>query len=266
MRGDEEPNSPIERYLDELVARSRDLPARALRHLIAEAEAHLRDDAEAAQARGVLAYDAEVHAVARFGSAANIAAAERQRLRTPTAVLLRQTILSGLLLGSVGAIAVGVSGLVAALIRAISGARVLAGVPASRALSASDCARWLRLDPGAHTCATAAASDWAAETVYYRLALGLLGVIGLVVVQRILRSRRFAHGAMLPAAIQDTIAVSLFAAAGFATLAMGVDSVVASAGTGSGQWLSAALVAFVAAAAFGIRLFRTVRNPVPLAV
>lgn len=102
----------IEDCLAGLLRTSAGLQHRQLRHLIAEAEAHLRDDAEAAHAAGAAVYDAELKAVARFGQAMSLVSAERKRLATPISVLLRQVMLTGLLLGGVGAISVGASGIV----------------------------------------------------------------------------------------------------------------------------------------------------------
>jgi len=257
------PDSPIEAYLDRLLLELRSQPPRHVRQLLAETEAHLRDTADAAVAGGMSRADAEADAVERFGPAPVIAQAERERSRTPLATIARQCLASGWFLGAVGALAVGVSGLVAALLGAIGGSRFLADNP-GRLLSASDCARWLGADPGALSCHQAAVADWAAETVYYRLAAGLFGAVALavfIVARR--RLGRLGHWTVLPAAVVDTIALTLFGAAGAVLLAMGVSTVVVSSGHGAGQWLSAAPVALAAAAVFGWRLLRDLRLAEP---
>lgn len=256
-------DSPIEAYLDRLLLELRSHPPRPVRQLLAETEAHLRAAAAEAVAGGMSHADAEADAVARFGPAPVIAQAERERARTPLATIARQCVASCWLLGAVGAVAVGLSGLVAAVLGAIGGSRFLADHP-GRLLTASDCARWLAADPRALSCHQAAVADWAAETVYYRLAAGLLGAVALalfVVARR--RLGRLGHWTVLPAAVVDTIAVTLFGAAGAYALAMGVDAVVVSSGHGAGQWLSAAPVALAAAAFFGARLLRDLRFPQP---
>ena len=247
----DDPGSPIEAYLDELLVASSHADPRQLRHLLAEAEAHLRDDSEAAIAAGMSPFEAEAQAVARFGSATELARADRSRQATPLPVIARQTLLTGLLLGGVGAVAVGVSGLLAEILRLIGGARFLVGVPS--VLPASDCARWLKLTPGARSCASAAVADWANETVAYRIALGVLGVLALLTFRLLVRRR---GRRTLAPAISDTIAVTLFAAAGVCTLGLGVDAVLVSSGRGAGQWLSAAPVALAGAAFYGTRLVR----------
>ena len=61
--------------------------------------------------------------MARFGPAARLAAAEDVRDRTPYRVLAGRVLSSAVLLGGIGAVAVGLSGLVAAVLRLIGGAR-----------------------------------------------------------------------------------------------------------------------------------------------
>jgi hypothetical protein len=253
------PDSPIEAYLDELVQGMSTRRPRELRYLVAEAEAHLRDDAEHGVAAGLAPQQAEIEAVKRFGPACAVVAAEHRRLATPLGTMLRAGAASALLLGAVAAIAVGVSGLVAEVIRLVGGSRVLVDVAPGRTLSAADCARWLRLDSGAANCRDAAVADWANEVVGYRIALGLLGIVALAG-YFVLRRHRVRQGrwTTLPAAVSDTIAVSLFGAAGVWSLGVGVGDVVTASGHGSGQWLSAAPVALAAAVVFGVRLIRDV--------
>jgi hypothetical protein len=174
--------------------------------------------------------------------------------------VIRQIAVSALLLGGIGAVAVGLSGILAAAIGAVAGTRTLVDVAPGQALSASDCARWLAGDP-VGSCRDAAVADWAAETVVYRIAAGVLGVVCLLVYVG-LRRRGMRNGrwVALPTAVTDTIAVTLFAAAGLGTLGLGVEAIAGSSGHGSGQWLSAAPVALAATAVFGLRLLRDLRT------
>ncbi len=251
-----EPDSPIEGYLDELVQGMSTRRPRELRYLVAEAEAHLRDDAAQGVEAGLEPRQAELAAVNRFGPACAVVAAEHRRLATPFGAVLRAGAASAFLLGAIAAIAVGLSGLIAEVIRLIGGSRVLVDVAPGRTLSAADCTRWLRLDSGAANCHDAAVADWVNEVVGYRIVAGLLGLLALAVYFAL--RRRWSHWSTLPPAVSDTIAVTLFGAAGIWTLAMGLDAVVTTSGHGSGQWLSAAPVALGAAAVFGIRLMRDV--------
>jgi hypothetical protein len=259
-RAVDEPDSPIEVFLDELLMSARALPPRRARELIAEAEAHLHDDAEAAERGGMSRHEAEAHAVTRFGPASSISAAEQSQRATPLGALARQVVLSGVRLGAVGAIAVGASGMLAFLIRAVGGTRVLVGAPSAHVMSASNCARWLAATPGATTCSAAAADDWATETIAYRLALGVLGLLAVAVVTWSVRHRRYRYGAPLLPMVSDTVALTAFGAAGIWTLGMGVDAIVQNSADGSGQWLSAAPIALAAATFYAVRLPGGVRR------
>ena len=216
----------------------------------------------AASPKGCSAGQAESEAVARFGPARELVEAEHCRLATPLGALARAGATSAVLLGAIGALAVGASGLIALVIRLVAGSRVLVDVAPGQSLSASDCSRWLTADSHAASCRDAAVADWVNEIVGYRIVVGLLGAvvlaIFLVVRKRWTRRQRWAT---LPPAVSDTIAMTLFGAAGVWTLAMGIDAIVNAAGHGSGQWLSAAPVALGAAGVFGVRLIRDVRSP-----
>lgn len=169
---------------------------------------------------------------------------------------------TGAVLGGIGAAAIGLSGVLAAVLRLVAGSRVLAAPAPHQVLSAADCARWLAADPAARTCRAAVTADWANEVIWYRIAIGLLGVVGLLIL-RFARKRWIPNGrwAYLPPAVRDTIAVTLFAIGGVWTLGMGIDAIIVSSGNGSGQWLSAAPVALLAAAVFAVRLIRDIEPP-----
>ena len=92
---------------------------------------------------------------------------------------------------------------------------------------------------------------------------GVKVIVGLVALAGLWLARRRwfpAHRwALLPSTVVDTIATTIFALSGAWLAGLGVDAWVVSAGYGSGQWLSAAPVALVAAAVFGTRLLRDLR-------
>lgn len=251
-------STPIESYLDELMLAARVLPVRDARHLLAEVEAHLRDSAEAAERAGVAEYDAALAAIADFGPVANLVERERARVRVPLKTLAAQVVRTGYLLGAIGAIAVGVSGAVAAIIYWIGGASAIAPVPQASDLTPSNCARWTALSPGLN-CRQAAVSDWASETMFYRIALGLLGVGALFALKHV--SRRRNAGSGLAPIVTESIATTLFVVAALVTLALGVDAFVTTSGRGAGQWLSATPIAMAATWIFGSRLSRRLREP-----
>lgn len=251
------PDSPIEDYLDELTRLLATGRPRDLRYLVAETEAHLRDDVEAAVAAGTPVAVAEAQAVARLGPAHLVARAELDRQRPSWSELAQRTVVSAIVLGAVGCIAVGVSGAIAAVIRVVSSASSLVH-PDGAALTAANCARWLANNPGAGTCRAAATSDWAAEVVYYRIALGLFGLIVLGALALVRRRAPKVVGGGLPRIVGDAIATTLFVVAAGWTLALGVDALVQN-GAGWGQWLSAAPVALAFAGVFVARTVRDLR-------
>jgi hypothetical protein len=254
-------SGPIDAYLDELVTRLSTRRPRQLRSLVAEAEAHLRDDADTRVATGSTRDDAERAAVARFGPADLVAGAERATWRAPLSVIAQQFVGSALLLGGIGAIAVGISGAVALVVRVLSSARFLVDTPTAAVLTPSNCARWLgshgAVSPGPG-CRNAAISDWVSEVIGYRLAAGMLGVLVVLLVELVRRRRGLL---LLPPQVSDTIGAAAFAAAGVWLLATGIDAIVVSHGDGAGQWISAAPVALAAAAVFALRLIRELQNP-----
>lgn len=256
----EDADSPLEAYLDRLLLELSDLPPRRLRHMLAEAEAHLRDAAEEAMAHGAGPREAELEAVRRFGAPTAVAGGERRQGALSLPALLRALFTSGLLLAGLGGVAVGLSGLLAALIRVAAGAQFLADSAPGQSFDPSHCGVWLALEPHAVNCHQAAMADWANETVFYRIALGLLGGVALAAFALVRhRWRRSGRWAILPAGLLDTIALCGFGLAGLLACALAVNAAVGAGWHGSGQWLSAALVALPAGAVAGWRLLGDLR-------
>lgn len=249
--------TPIEDYLDELAVRLRREPPRRARHLLAEAEAHLYDAAGALRASGAGHVEAETEAVARFGPATEIAQAERHAVALPVRAVLGQVGVSGLLLGAIGAVAVGASGVVAGLLQLAAGRGTIVDVHSGPPLTAANCSRWLANGLSAGSCRAAALSDWAFDTVFFRIALGVLGLLALGAFLLLRRTARGRALGLLPGTISDTIGTGAFGAAGVLTLGLGVDAVAVH--QASGQWFSAAVVAVPLALVFGIRLLSRLR-------
>jgi hypothetical protein len=246
--------SEIDAYLDDLVRRLDQRRPRELRALLAEAEAHLHDEAEALERGGMARDDAEREAVRRFGPAAQVAELDHRRSIPGYGEIARRVLRSGLLLGSIGGIVVGLSGLIAWAVRAVGGTTALVGSRGDAAVSAADCARRLASVPGAHDCRALALADWSDEVVWYRLALGMLGVLGLLVWYGWRRAGRAGRWTQLNPEIQDAIAAVLFGADAAWTALQGLGA------SGKGQWFSVTVVAVPAAAWFGLRLVRDLRT------
>lgn len=170
-------DSPIDAYLDQLFDRLAGTGAAGRRALV-EAEDHLRSAVERTVAEGAGPAEAERLAVARFGDATDIAARLR-RAHTTTADVLRRSVAGGWLLGAVGLLAIGVSGLLAEALGRLLGPHLVAGDTAGVTYTAARCADFLRLSPGAPTCARAAELHHWGEVVEYRVAAGLLGLLAL---------------------------------------------------------------------------------------
>ncbi len=162
------------------------------------------------------------------------------------------------MLGAIAGVAVGVSGLVAALVPLVFGRTFLIDVAPNTVLSATDCARWVAGDPTAGSCRDAATADWADEVVGYRVAVGGLGVLALVGYRLLRRRGWLADG--LPRAVNDTVAVTGFAVGALLTLVLGWNAVATAGGHGSGQWFSATIVALTAAMIFTLRLVSDLRQ------
>jgi len=172
------------------------------------------------------------------------------------------------LLGGLGAIAVGLSGLTAAAVHAVAGTRILVSNPTAAQLNPARCASLLAGQPAGVDCRTAQLQDWVGEVIWYRIAAGVLGLLAVATVHLLARRRRrraqpSGTRLLLPRTVLDTIGATAFTAAAIATAALGLDAVVTARGTGSGQWLSATPIAAAAAVVFGVRLVRDVRATEP---
>lgn len=239
---------PVEEYLDQLYAKLHVAP-REGRRILAEAEDHLREAVAGGLAAGLTHREAQEQAISAFGPvSAVVRAHEARRGRPAVAVLLGDLTMSGWLLLLVGLIAVGASGLVAAIMNAALGPRFVAGNPDASGLSAAACHGYLALWPAAHSCAQAVMLEISSDAVSLR---GAGGIAGLILLAGYLLARRWHPRTVLPDAFVPTVAVSLFGAAGavLAWLTIHHRLGVLGAAPGTGLQLSGAIVALVAAAA-----------------
>ena len=244
---------PVEEYLDELYRKLRVRP-REGRRVLAEAEDHLREAVADGLAAGLSEYEAGRAAISSFGSVGAVVRAHDQRLRgLPGAAVLADLAVSAWKLVSVGLLAVGASGVVAAIMNAALGRGFVGGAPTTVGATAADCRHWLANWPAAHSCARASMLEASADAVSLRLVAGVLGVIMLVVYVIALRRAPRA----LPDGFVPTVAVTLFgaAAAGLTGLVL-VDPAGSGLG-GPGVYLSAAIAALFVAAGYLPALRRT---------
>src|SRR5206468_6276796 len=135
-----------------------------------EAESHLWDTVAA----GVGAEEA----ARRFGEARVVAAASNRLSGTPTAVLVRQLLLAACVLSAIGCMAIGASGLISGAMDAAFGPRFVAGDLPSITYTSDRCAEYRRLAPHATSCRSAAARHHTDEVQTFRVAVGVLGMLG----------------------------------------------------------------------------------------
>jgi hypothetical protein len=162
---------------------------------------------------------------------------------------LQQLIGRAVLLGSLAAVAVGVSGLLAWGLGAVSSDRYVAGDQPGVTYSAARCNEFFEYAPGAHTCEEAATQHHFGEVVEYRGAVGVLGLLGLAVF--FVARRRWpawTRTDALPRAFTATVATVAFGVAAAGLLGLTVDATVLDRTAGSGAYLSGGIVAAIAAA------------------
>ena len=242
---------PIDAYLDELFVATREGDPAAARRLLAETEAHLRESAARLRGQGLDREDAEREAVHRFGPVDAVTPALRPSVRDVARLPLRAFVRPVVGLAAVGAIAVGVSGALSELFGRIWGAGFVAGDLPGVAYTAARCAVLQAPYPGLD-CAQAAAEHHWGEVVEYRVVLGVLGLL-LLLVWRLLPRE-----AVLPAGLAPSLAAAAFLLAAAAAGVQALNTAV-QGGQGTGAWLSAAVVALPLAAVFAVAALHGMR-------
>ena len=165
----------VENYLDQLYVGLRGSPRQG-RRILAEAEDHLREGVADGVAAGLTEREAQEQAISSFGSVRAVVRAHDRRLRTvPGLAVLADVAMSGWRLGSIGLLAVGASGLVAAVMNLAFG-RSFVGSASGAALPLAACRHWLSNWPGAHSCAQAYLLESSSDAVSLRVFTGLIGL------------------------------------------------------------------------------------------
>jgi hypothetical protein len=247
------PMTPIDAYLDRLLV---ELRGRAgdVRRVLAETEDHLRDAAAEGVAAGLSPEDAELAAVERFGPVR--AVVPRLGLADVLDVrsVGRELVAALTWLGVVGLLAIGLSGVVSLGMRAVWGDDFVAGDPIGVTYTPARCADFHEYHPEAPTCRAAAASHHTDEVVDYRIAAGVLGLVGLAAWWWLRRRRSRGSGwgvGLLPDATVPVVGLVLFASAAAVLTVYGLGQLATEGGEyGPGQWLSAAAVSTAVAAWF----------------
>ena len=256
-------DSPIEDYLDELMTRLR-VPPREIRRMLAEAEDHLLEAADRAQGLGMTRVEAEREAVRAFGSATDVATAVRVGRRPSLAAVVGNSGWALLTLLAVGLVAVGVSGVVAALFN-LTGPHFVGALPDDYPVAT--CHRYLTLHSGAGTCARAAMLENSQDAVILRLLAGLVGV-GLLAAA--VWCRRYLHADAKGQRVRDgaigVLACLCFAAAAAALVGAAVDVGVQHGSGGVGWYLSGAIASVAGAVAAALYAWHRLRSVRPWSV
>ncbi len=167
----------------------------------------------------------------------------------PPRTLLRELAIAMTWLAAVGLIAIGVSGVLAAVFGATLGHDFVAGDRPGVTYTPTRCADLREYAPGANTGGEAATDHHYGEIVDYRIAAGLLG-LGLLGVFLFARRRHLTETSHLPAAFTSTVGVSVFGLAGAALLAFSANLALLGDPSRVGQYLSGGIVSALVAAAF----------------
>jgi len=250
-----DPRDLVEEYLSDLRA-SLELAPEDAELVVAEAEDHLRETTACGLAAGMTEHEAQLAAISAFGSVAAVVRAHASRPagfirgRTPVAIL-GDLILAGWKLAGIGLIAVGISGLVVLVMNLAFGREFTGQAPTGVSFPRADCAYWMRLWPGAHTCATAHMLEASSDAVVLRVGAGLMGVALLVLysIVRVEQRRRGQGPVVVLAGYFPLLAAGVFSVG---ALGLAVAQLTGFTITqGPGTYLSGAIVAAAAAAWHG---------------
>jgi hypothetical protein len=259
-----DPRDLIGEYLRDLRA-SLQLAPQEADLTVAEAEDHLRETTACGLATGMTEHEAQLAAISAFGSVTAVVRAHASRPdgfirgRTPVAIF-GDLVLAGWKLAASGLIAVGISGLVVLLMNLAFGRAFTGQGPAGVSFQKADCARWMSLWPGAHTCATAHMLEASSDAVTLRAAAGIIGAV-LLVAYGIVRhvQRRYGRGPVVVLAGY----FPLLATAVFGAGALGLALAQLTGFTitqGPGTYLSGAIVAAAAAVWYGRKARPAIRH------
>jgi hypothetical protein len=241
-------------YLGDLRARLRTPDAELV---IAEAEDHLRESVEAGIAIGMTEREAQEAAISAFGSVRAVVRAHHLR----AGQVARDLVMAALKLSWIGFFSIAASGFVAWAMDGLSGRAFVGGSPtATTRFAAVQCEYWLRLWPGAHTCAQAAMLESSSDAVSVRVlgggiaGMALLGAYLLALMYWRPGGPRVLSGGFFP-----LVAAAVFAVGGLALVVCTFTGGPFGAPAGPGSFLSGAVVALGMAVAFGARARRLLK-------
>jgi hypothetical protein len=248
------PDDPIGQYLAQLRAGLRVAPDEA-ELILAEAEDHLRETAVAGLAAGLAEREAQEAAISSFGSVrAVVRAHDVSRGRIAVVVDL---VMAAWKLGSLGLLAVGASGLVAAAMNLAFGRSFVGQAPSGTLYSAAACKYWMSIWPSAHSCVQAAVLENSSDAVSLRIAAGMAGVmlLALYVLARRFQRRRRLGRELLTTRLFPGLAMGCFAAIAVGLTLATVFGFSLGVPAGPGSYLSGAVAALAVAMGYGSRIW-----------
>ena len=232
-------SEPIEEYLDGLYGQLRTDP-RSARRMLDEAADHLHGAAGEFEEQGMTRLEAEREAVRRFGESAPIARADARRTFP---ALVFDTAKAVTMLGGVGLVAIGLSGVLAGAMTALFGRQFVGGGLAHSVFGGPP----------------ASVAEDAGDAVSLRVLAGFVGVVVLAGLWAVRHARpQLMALRVLPAAYVDLVALVAFASAGMLLFGASIDQIVQYGGDGTGFFLSGAVVALAGALIYGVRSVRSV--------
>jgi hypothetical protein len=183
---------------------------------------------------------------------ANAARASNRRKGLMTYLMTPGLTAACVRLAIMGLVAIGVSGIVAAGMGTAFGKSFVSGDGPGATYSKARCADYFEYEPGAHNCEQAATFHHYEETVGYRTYAGILGL--LLLVGYLFYRRRADSHSQLPAGFTSVAAAVGFGVAGLGLLAQSLILLGRDERAGVGFYLSAGIVACIAAIVSGALL------------
>jgi hypothetical protein len=201
------PDGPVERHLDDLFDRLAGTGGVG-RRTLAEADDHLRATIAEGVAAGRGQLEAEQAAVERFGDNGPTAA-EIKAVHYGPSVWLRPAFVGCWVAGGVGLVVVGFSGLLAELFGHLYGPAFVAGDAPGVTYTADRCADYFEYFPHAASCAAAAAEHHWGEVVTGRVAVGVVGLLALLVLWSVRATSRLGSAAWTPPRLAVTVPLAV---------------------------------------------------------
>ncbi|MCW2752748.1 MAG: hypothetical protein JWQ32_159 [Marmoricola sp.] len=241
----------IESYLADLERRLRLAPGSTQR-LLEETAGHLGDAASAAEAAGVGRDEAEREAVARFGTAEEVA----REANGGIVAAVGRLGYAAVQLSVVGWAAILAATLLAELLARVTSTAWVFGLPADATPTAGTIAHWLQVQPGAASWRDAAALENASDSLILR---GGFTVIMLTTAALVLLGARSRVG-RIERRVVPGLGLIAFGGTGLLLVVGGVTGAFADVEWGRGQWFCDAAVALLTASAFGVAWLRRTRT------